>query len=295
MNETLLLQPAPKEKEWVKLELVNNLKRYSPALAIVNDELYAVGGVLNGGWVNYIYHYNKTTKTLESKFGSATVSSQPVAFTLDNNALGYYTGGNIWTWYRWDISPGNTSTPFSSGSILAIAVPISYDNVPGDISTRKNYLMNVNGSSNVYQIVGNTVSKVGNNILHSGGYCACQANGKAYTFGGYAGGSIIKLASEYNLSTGVAIALTPMPVATMRACAITIDSDTIHVIGGAISINDTPTDIIQEYKISTNTWSVLTKKFPVTLDMAGYVQDSKAAYIVGNYGKAVCEIYKYEF
>lgn len=293
MNEALLRTEPTAEKTWKKLELTNNGKRYYGCAIVLNGELYQLGGVHNGFWTNHIYHYNTTTKTFDSKINIGNLTSFPVAFKVNESTIGFYSASSVWNWYRWTV--GSTSVPVSSSDyMLSPANVISFDETVGGVKTTRNYLTNVNGTMDVYRVLGNAITKVGIGVLHGKQTAGCYANGKAYTFGGESGG-VLNLASEYDIATNQAKALAPMPIPVRQSCAIVMNSDTIHVIGGSLNSSDMPTNSIQEYKISTNTWRVLDEKFPVAINYASYVQDSKAAYIVGNYMKDECEIYKYEF
>lgn len=285
MNE-ILLTPGAKSG-WVMQALNIKKLRYSSAV-LLGDDLFIVGGFDWNGWVSSIRKFNESTQSLTT-WNIPQVYQRALGYMRDDSVMGFYSEYSTTTKYLW--SKDSPSAASGSGTMSnyqygRAAVGYYINGVKAAANRRTYFFGGNNNATQLHELNHSTAAwgLIRSDVRIHGAYpAACEVGGNMYVFGGLSTTIATNYATKYNPSTNTLTNLANMPAAKYGAAAIAIDADTIHVIGGLGNSESNPTfDSIYEYKISTNTWKVLPEKFLYPILFPGYVQNEKAAYIVGS-------------
>ena len=285
MNE-ILLTPSIAKNGWVMQALNIKKLRYASAV-LLGDDLFIVGGFDWNGWVSTIKKFNESTQSLTT-WNISQVYQRPVAYMRDDDVMGFYSDYSTTTKYLWSKSAPATASgsgAMSNYQYGGAAVGYYINGVKTAANRRTYFFGGNNNSTQLHELNHATGvwSLVRSDVRIHGAYCAaCEVGGVMYVFGGLSNTVATTYTTRYNPSTNTLTNLANMPSARYGAAAIAMDADTIHVIGGFGGESNPTFNSIYEYKISTNTWKVLTEVFPYPILFPGYVQNEKAAYIVGS-------------
>lgn len=301
MNELMINGQKDVIREWVKMNASFGTQTQKLGAVLSGGELYIVGGLINGTNSKNVYKYDKTSDAFVLQATNNFIGSTPVAIELSPGVILFssnYSSAKVITY-------NTTTKAFTDYGTLPYSIlnrkPISYYEGASDTAAnRKTWFFGINNQVYLTHSPLNA-SQISIPTSTPGSFCMAvrnTSNASTYVFGGLSGTPLKVGVRLYNGYPGAAVGLATMPEGRSSGAAILIDSDTIHVIGG-YRYNGTanvPTDSIYEYKISTNTWKILTEKFPVPIADCAYVQNDDVAYIVGNSASgAVSDLYMYRF
>lgn len=282
MNE-IFLSTKP-DTTWVKQSI--DIKRLVyPGVALLGDDLIIVGGFDWSGWTAQIRKFNEGPQTL-TNVGATQIGDYPIAYARDTNVLGFHSGYSTNTKYLW--AKGTTTVDNGGAMSAYVRNRVAISCYVGDKITanRRTFLFGGAGASTTQMYMINHATAVFSLVrsdvrLHGEFAMGCEVGGALYVFGGINTTPKI-FATKYDPVTNQLTTLANMPSTKYGGACIAIDNDTIHLIGGISGNESTATnDTIFEYKISTNTWKILSNKFSDAILYSGYAQNEKAAYIVG--------------
>ena len=303
MNELLLTlnnKATPTVGSWEK---VNNTvgELYYPGVALLGEDLLMIGGFATNTWAGKFRKLNTNTHVV-NEYSRPEVDAYPIAWFHDDNTLGFYSAYNRNMRCTW--SKVTNSAPIAHGTINNYgrnrnAINFYMDGIE-TLDNLRTFFLGGAYYSHVFMLhhKNNTYSVMHTGLrYHGGSALACTVGEYIYLFGGNNASN--KFATRYHPRLNAVQNLADMPVSKYSGACVAMDSDTIHLIGGAIDGGKVDADTyttIYEYKISTNSWRKLPEKFPVPVHASGYTQNKKHAFIVGSsMVKTECPIYKLTF
>ncbi len=292
---------------WIRLDAQLGPDSFSQTPVLDGDgKLYLTGGVRGGVWTNTISRLNEENQTIDLLKTDNLIGSAASAFLWAPTQIGFYSNANTTTKYVYNTlnnTIGSAGT-YNAAMIGRRGVGV-YDDGVESFSKRRTFFFGTNIQYHLKHSDGTSQAISWSNRNHGIKSMAVynKADKAFWVVGGmYAFNSYVPHTSRLqDNGGGISDIVHPrreLPAGYYRAggALILIDNDTLHLIGGITYVDGvtTVTDTILEYKISTNNWTLLAKKFPVKIADCGYAQNDDVAYIVGNSASgANGEIYKY--
>jgi len=246
--------------------------RYA-GVAVLNNMIYAIGGINAGGTVAAVEVYDPSTNTWTAKPNMSAAGIPAVAVV--NNKIYVIGGGDITTVQEYApvantwITKTSMPTPrcpyvaVVNNKIYAIG---GYNTITGSLSTNEEY----DPSSNTWTV------KTGMPTARNGTPVAA-ANGKVYAIGGeYYPNSPYATVEEYDPSTNAWTTNVNMPTARKGAAAGVVNNK-IYVIGGS---NTSDLTKVELYDPATNTWTTKAS-MPTARSFLGVAVVNNKIYAIG--------------
>lgn len=303
MIEILGMQQKQNKGVWKKTTADFQLN-YHTAPVARNGLLYLLGGenASRSSVYQTIQRFNPITKSLEI----VTL----VGGYFGKNTFGWSDAANI-NWVRdpnfnliYCVRESNLNTVYNAGNLSFTPsdsmIGLPYRNL--DIPKFINAIFIINKLGSVKDIYLRdqrllTSTKVATDIRSKDNAAHTICGDRILIAGGLDSGAASRHFLQYNIITNTLFG-SVLPVANYGGVFVTIDSDTVHLIGGSqypTATNATTLRDILEYKISTGKWTLLQEKFPIDIFHHRVVQDNKRAFIVSPANSPSGEVYYYDF